>query len=101
MLKDFKAFVMRGNVLDLAVAVILGAAFGKIVTSFVEDLLMPPLRSAIAEYGRLGFLRRLTVEPAALGVTAGLVGAAALIFVPDLYAGRGVATRVPHRVSTG
>ena len=43
MLKDFKAFVMRGNVLDLAVAVILGAAFGKIVTSFVDDLLMPPL----------------------------------------------------------
>ena len=43
MLKDFKTFVMRGNVLDLAVAVILGAAFGKIVTSFVEDLLMPPL----------------------------------------------------------
>lgn len=43
MLKDFKAFVMRGNVLDLAVAVVLGAAFGKIVTSFVEDLLMPPL----------------------------------------------------------
>ena len=43
MLNDFKAFVMRGNVLDLAVAVILGAAFGKIVTSFVDDLLMPPL----------------------------------------------------------
>ena len=43
MLKEFKAFVMRGNVLDLAVAVILGAAFGKIVTSLVDDLLMPPL----------------------------------------------------------
>src|SRR5689334_31702 len=43
MLKDFKAFVMRGNVIDLAVAVILGAAFGKIVTSLVDDLLMPPL----------------------------------------------------------
>jgi large conductance mechanosensitive channel len=42
-LKEFKAFVMRGNVLDLAVAVILGAAFGKIVTSFVDDLLMPPM----------------------------------------------------------
>jgi large conductance mechanosensitive channel len=42
-LKDFKAFVLRGNVLDLAVAVILGAAFGKIVTSFVDDLLMPPM----------------------------------------------------------
>jgi large conductance mechanosensitive channel len=42
-LKEFKAFVMRGNVLDLAVAVILGVAFGKIVTSLVEDILMPPL----------------------------------------------------------
>lgn len=43
MLKEFKAFVMRGNVLDLAVAVILGLAFGKIVTSFTNDVLMPPL----------------------------------------------------------
>jgi large conductance mechanosensitive channel len=42
-IKEFKAFVMRGNVMDLAVAVILGAAFGKIVTSFVDDLLMPPM----------------------------------------------------------
>jgi large conductance mechanosensitive channel len=42
-LKDFKAFVMRGNVMDLAVAVVLAAAFGKIVTSFVDDVLMPPL----------------------------------------------------------
>jgi large conductance mechanosensitive channel len=43
MLKDFKAFVMRGNVLDLAVAVVIGAAFGKVVTSLVDDVLMPPL----------------------------------------------------------
>ena len=43
MLKDFKAFVMRGNVLDLAVAVVVGGAFSKIVTSFVDDVLMPPL----------------------------------------------------------
>jgi large conductance mechanosensitive channel len=43
MLKEFKAFATRGNVLDLAVAVVLGTAFGKIVTSFVEDVLMPPL----------------------------------------------------------
>jgi len=41
MLKEFKAFVMRGNVLDLAVAVIIGGAFGKIVTSFVNDIVMP------------------------------------------------------------
>src|SRR5712691_1458947 len=43
MLKDFKAFVMRGNVLDLAVTVVVGGAFAKIVTSFVDDVLMPPL----------------------------------------------------------
>ena len=42
-LKDFKDFAMRGNVIDLAVAVIIGGAFGKIVTSFVNDILMPPL----------------------------------------------------------
>ena len=40
---DFKAFIMRGNVLDLAVAVVIGAAFGRIVTSFVNDVLMPPI----------------------------------------------------------
>ncbi len=43
MLKDFRAFIIRGNVLDLAVAVIIGAAFGKIVTSLVNDILMPPI----------------------------------------------------------
>lgn len=41
MLKDFKAFIMRGNVIDLAVGVVIGAAFGKVVTSLVEDILMP------------------------------------------------------------
>ena len=43
MLKEFKEFAMRGNVLDLAVGVIIGAAFGKIVSSFVEDIIMPPI----------------------------------------------------------
>ena len=43
MLKEFKEFVMRGNVLDLAIAVIIGGAFGAIVTSLVSDVLMPPL----------------------------------------------------------
>lgn len=47
MLKEFKAFVMRGNVLDLAVAVIIGGAFGKIIGSFVEDVLMPPIGLAL------------------------------------------------------
>lgn len=43
MLKEFKEFAMRGNVIDLAVGVILGAAFGKIVASLVQDVVMPPL----------------------------------------------------------
>jgi len=43
MLKEFKTFVMRGNVLDLAVAVIIGGVFGKIVGSLVNDVLMPPI----------------------------------------------------------
>ncbi len=43
MVKDFKEFIMRGNVVDLAVAVIIGAAFGKIVSSLVNDVIMPPI----------------------------------------------------------
>jgi len=43
MLQEFKKFIMRGNVLDLAVGVIIGAAFGAIVKSFVDDILMPPI----------------------------------------------------------
>lgn len=43
MFKDFKAFILKGNVLDLAVAVIIGAAFGTIVNSMVSDILMPPI----------------------------------------------------------
>ena len=43
MWKEFKAFILRGNVLDLAVAVIIGGAFGKIVSSLVNDIIMPPI----------------------------------------------------------
>jgi len=43
MLKDFKEFAMKGNVVDMAVGVIIGAAFGKIVSSLVSDIIMPPL----------------------------------------------------------
>ena len=42
-IKEFKEFAMRGNVLDMAVGIIIGAAFGQIVTSFVQDILMPPV----------------------------------------------------------
>lgn len=43
MIKEFKEFAMRGNVLDMAVGIIIGAAFGQIVTSFVQDIMMPPI----------------------------------------------------------
>jgi large conductance mechanosensitive channel len=43
MLKEFKEFAMRGNVLDMAVGIIIGAAFGRIITSLVSDILMPPI----------------------------------------------------------
>ncbi len=52
MFKDFKAFAMRGNVLDMAVGIIIGAAFGKIVSSLVEDVLMPPIGKVL---GRVDF----------------------------------------------
>jgi large conductance mechanosensitive channel len=43
MIKEFKEFAMRGNVMDMAIGIIIGAAFGKIVTSFVNDVIMPPI----------------------------------------------------------
>lgn len=43
MLKEFKEFAMRGNVLDMAVGIMIGAAFGKVISSFVNDMLMPPI----------------------------------------------------------
>jgi large conductance mechanosensitive channel len=51
-LKEFKAFAMRGNVMDMAVGIIIGAAFGKIVSSLVEDVMMPPLGQLI---GKINF----------------------------------------------
>jgi large conductance mechanosensitive channel len=49
MLKEFKEFAMRGNVLDMAVGIIIGAAFGKIVSSLVDDIIMPPIGRALGQ----------------------------------------------------
>jgi len=49
MWKEFKAFIMRGNVMDLAIAVIIGGAFGAIINSFVNDIIMPPLGLLLAK----------------------------------------------------
>src|SRR4030042_96115 len=49
MLKDFKAFIMRGNVFDMAVGIIIGVAFGAIVSSIVKDVIMPPIGLALGK----------------------------------------------------
>ena len=64
--KEFKEFAMRGNVLDMAVGIVIGGAFGKIVSSFVNDILMPPLGLLI---GGINFTDlKLTLRSAAMGV---------------------------------
>jgi large conductance mechanosensitive channel len=66
MLKEFKEFAMRGNVLDMAVGIIIGAAFGSIVTSLVNDLLMPPIGMLLggADFSNLFFvLKEGTTTP--------------------------------------
>jgi large conductance mechanosensitive channel len=63
MIKEFKAFAMRGNVVDMAVGIIIGAAFGRIVSSLVNDVLMPPIGVLIGgvDFGNIA----LTVKEAA------------------------------------
>jgi large conductance mechanosensitive channel len=67
MLKEFKAFAMRGNVLDMAVGIIIGAAFGKIITSFVNDILMPPIGMLM---GNMDFSKLALTLRAPLGEAA-------------------------------
>lgn len=74
MLKEFKAFVSRGNVIDLAVAVVIGAAFGKIVSAFVDGILMPPLGMLI---GGVDFSSLFYVLDATKGIPASLAEAKA------------------------
>ncbi|HWK36085.1 large conductance mechanosensitive channel protein MscL [Sphingomonas sp.] len=66
MFKEFKAFIARGNVLDLAIAVIIGAAFGKIVTSLTEDVLMPVIGKLFGGLDFSSYFLTLGPVPAAL-----------------------------------
>lgn len=74
MLKEFREFIARGNVIDLAVAVVIGAAFGKIVTSLVEGIVMPPIGLVI---GKVDFASMFYVLDASKGVPASLAEAKA------------------------
>ena len=73
MISEFKEFAMRGNVIDLAVGVVIGAAFGKIVTALVDKVIMPPLGLAIGgvDFAKLGIvLKEATVDAAGKEVPA-------------------------------
>ena len=74
MLKEFREFIARGNVMDLAVGVIIGAAFGKIVTSLVEGIVMPPLGLIL---GRVDFTSLFFVLDSSKGVPISLAEAKA------------------------
>lgn len=75
MLKEFKEFAMRGNVVDMAVGIIIGAAFGKIVSSFVNDVIMPPIGLLLGnvDFSQLAItLREKTATAEAVTVKYGL-----------------------------
>ena len=74
MLKEFKEFIARANVIDLAVAVIIGVAFGKIVTSLVEGIIMPPIGMLL---GKVDFSSLFLVLDHSKGVPASLADAKA------------------------
>lgn len=83
MIQEFKKFIMRGNVIDLAVGVIIGASFGKIVSSLVDDILMPPLGLIVGKVDFSNFFIPLSftdqefktiAEAKAAGVTTWNVG---------------------------
>jgi large conductance mechanosensitive channel len=63
MLSEFKAFIMRGNVVDLAVGIVIGAAFTTVVNSFVNDLLMPPIGLALGKVDFANLFVSLTGQP--------------------------------------
>lgn len=76
-LSDFQDFIFKGNVIDLAVAVIIGGAFGKIITSFVEDIITPVILNPALQAARVNNLADLTAN----GVKYGLFLAAVLNFL--------------------
>jgi large conductance mechanosensitive channel len=76
MLKEFKEFAMRGNVLDMAVGIIVGAGFGKIVTSLVSDVLMPPIGLVLGKMDFSNLFINLTGKDFATLAEAKAAGAA-------------------------
>jgi len=78
MLKEFKDFAMRGNVVDMAVGIIIGAAFGKIVSSFVADIIMPPIGLLMGNVDFSELFINLSDQPYASLAAAKEAGAATI-----------------------
>ena len=78
MLKEFKEFAMRGNVLDMAIGIIIGAAFGKIVSSFVSDILMPPVGLVLGRVNFADLFINLSDKPVITLAEAKAAGAATI-----------------------
>lgn len=89
MIKEFKAFAMRGNVADMAVGIIIGAAFGKIVSSLVSDVLMPPIGLIVGgvDFSGLGItLRAATADAPAVIMKYGVFVNAIIDFIIVAFA---------------
>ena len=79
MIKEFKQFAMRGNVLDMAVGIIIGGAFGKIVSSFVADVIMPPIGVLLGGVDFSGL--KLTVKGASVNEAGEVVNAVLVSYI--------------------
>lgn len=80
MIKEFREFIARGNVIDMAVGIIIGAAFGKIVTSLVEDVIMPPIGLLLGKVDFSNLFINLSGQPYATLAEAKSAGAATISY---------------------
>jgi large conductance mechanosensitive channel len=80
MWKEFKAFVMRGNVLDMAVGIIIGVAFGKVVSSLVNDVIMPPVGKLLGNVDFSNFFVALSTQHFATVADAKKAGVATIAY---------------------
>ena len=80
MIKEFKEFIMRGNVLDMAIAIVIGIAFGTIVTSIVNDLIMPPIGLVLGNVDFSNLFVNLSSKPYSSLAEAKAAGAAVIAY---------------------
>ncbi len=89
MIKEFKEFAIKGNVVDMAVGIIIGAAFGKIISSFVKDVIMPPIGVAIGgvDFSDLTYIiKEASGDAAAVAISYGVFIQSLLDFIIIAFA---------------